>query len=201
MLVDINLLPLKETKSLKSTILIIAVVTFLLGSATWLGLDYYVSENTLQEKERLLEQEKLLVQTKMKNQDQSTAITDFAPLVEKVEYIRGKEIAATDLLQHLVALLPERGFFIKYEYKDRNSIKVEVQFDTLAETSNYLHELTNSPYIKEASIDKMQTTNFEEVNEGEDLTAFENILPRYRAQYIIGFQKEKIKELKGEVHE
>ncbi|RZT21588.1 PilN domain-containing protein [Fictibacillus sp. BK138] len=200
MLVDINLLPVKEAKSLRSTILIIAAVTFLLGSATWLGLDYYVSANTLQEKERLLEQEKLLVQTKMKNREQST-VTDISPLVEKVEYIRGKEIAATDLLQHLVALLPERGFFIKYEYKDRTSIMVEAQFDTLAETSNYLHELTNSPYIKEASIDKMQTTNFEEVNEGEDLTAFENILPRYRAQYIIGFQKEKIKELKGEVHE
>ncbi|MFG6495445.1 hypothetical protein P8610_08815 [Fictibacillus sp. UD] len=198
MLVDINLLPVKEQKSFKTTILLIVAVAMLLGSGTWLGLDYYVSTGELQEKERLLEQEKLLVQTQLKNQQQSGPIVESAPLAEKIEYIRGKKIAATDLLQHLVALLPERGFFMKYEYKDKKTILVEAQFDTLAETSHYLYELTNSPYLATATIEKMETTNFEEINEGEDMTAMQNILPRYRSLYKIEFEKEKILELKGE---
>jgi type IV pilus assembly protein PilN len=198
MLVDINLLPVKEQKSLKTTILLIAAVTMLLGSGTWLGLDYYVSTGELQEKERLLEQEKLLVQTQLKNQQQSGPIVESAPLAEKIEYIRGKKIAATDLLQHLVALLPERGFFMKYEYKDKKTVLVEAQFDTLAETSHYLYELTNSPYLAAATIEKMETTNFEEINEGEDMTALEDYLPRYRSLYKIEFEREKILELKGE---
>jgi type IV pilus assembly protein PilN len=49
----------------------------------------------------------------------------------------------------------------------------------------------------EASIEKMETSNFEEINDGEDMTAFEDIL-FYRSQYKIEFQKEKIQELKGE---
>jgi type IV pilus assembly protein PilN len=87
---------------------------------------------------------------------------------------------------------------MRYEYKDRTSIIIEAQFDTLAETSHYLHELTNSPYLMEASIEKMETSNFEEINDGEDMTAFEDILPLYRSQYKIEFRKEKIQELKGE---
>ncbi|MED1862410.1 hypothetical protein P4V41_02890 [Fictibacillus nanhaiensis] len=198
MLVDINLLPVKEKKSLTSAILIIALVTMMIGSFTWIGLDYYVSTSTLQEKESILQQEKLLVQTEQKKQDQLNLVIDSAPLVEKIEYIRGKKIAAKDLLNHLVALLPERGYFMKYEYKDRTSIVIEAQFDTLADTTHYLHELTNSPFLASASIENMETTNFEEVEEGKDMTAFENILPRYRGQYKIEFQKEKILELKGE---
>jgi type IV pilus assembly protein PilN len=198
MLVDINLLPVKEKKSLTSEILIIAIVTVMLGSFTWIGIDYYVSTSTLQEKESILQQEKLLFQTEQKKQDQLNQVIDSAPLVEKIEYIHGKKIAAKDLLNHLVALLPERGYFMKYEYRDRTSIVIEAQFDTLADTTHYLHELTNSPFLAQASIENMETTNFEEVEEGKDMTAFENILPRYRGQYKVEFQKEKILELKGE---
>ncbi|WP_226535977.1 PilN domain-containing protein [Fictibacillus halophilus] len=200
MLVDINLLPIKEKTSLTSTILIIVAVIMLLGATTWLGLDYYVSTGKLQEKERLLQQEKLIVQTEQKR-EQANRVIDSAPLVEKIEYIQGKEIAAADLLQHLVALLPERGYFMKYEYQDKKTVNIEVRFDTLADTSHYLHELTNSPYLTEAAIEKMETTNFEEINEGKDMTAFENILPRYHSLYKIEFQKDKILELKGDKNE
>jgi type IV pilus assembly protein PilN len=201
MLVDVNLLPVKEKTSLTSTILIIAAVTMLLGATTWLGLDYYVSTGELQEKERLLLQEKLIVQNELQKREQANQVIDSAPLVEKIEYIQGKEIAAADLLQHLVALLPERGYFMKYEYQDKKTVNIEVRFDTLADTSHYLHELTNSPYLTEAAIEKMETTNFEEINEGKDMTAFENILPRYHSLYKIEFQKDKILELKGDEHE
>ncbi|MBH0169378.1 PilN domain-containing protein [Fictibacillus sp. 18YEL24] len=198
MLVDINLLPVKESKSLKTTILFIVAVTLLLGSATWIGLDYYVNSGKLQEKERILAQEKLLVQEQLKKQQEAVPQVGSEPLAEKIDYIRDKKIAATDLLQHLVALLPERGYFINYEYKDKRTILVEAQFDTLAETSNYLYELTNSPYLAAASIEKMETTNFEEINEGEDMTAMADYLPRYRSLYKIEFEKDKILELKGE---
>jgi type IV pilus assembly protein PilN len=176
----------------------ILAATIFLGFATWTGLDYYMTSSTLNEKQSLLQQEKLLVQTQVKNQQNSEPAISSVPLREKVEYIRGKEIAAAELLQHLVALLPERGFFMKYEYKDQSTITVEAQFDTLAESSQYLYELTNSPYLTDAEIEQVQTSNLEEVEEGKDMSEFENVLPRYRSQYKIEFQKEKLLELKGE---
>ncbi|MDR7073136.1 PilN domain-containing protein [Fictibacillus barbaricus] len=195
-LVDINLLPKKEEKSFQSMMILIAAATLFLGLTTWIGLSYYVNSSTLQEKKQLLQQEKKLVEVKM--QSQTTPVISASPLVEKIEYIRGKDIAAAELLQHLVALLPERGFFMKYEYKDKSTITVEAQFDTLDESSQYLYELTNSPYLTEASIEKMETTNLDEVEEGKDMSVFENILPRYSSQYKIKFNKDKLVELKGE---
>ncbi|MBH0164025.1 hypothetical protein IHV12_03815 [Fictibacillus sp. 7GRE50] len=82
--------------------------------------------------------------------------------------------------------------------KDRSTISIEARFDTLEETSHYLYELTNSKYLTQASIESMETTNFEELAAGEDMTSFEGFLPRYHAQYKLKFNHELIKELKGE---
>ncbi|MBY6037042.1 hypothetical protein KUV80_10265 [Fictibacillus nanhaiensis] len=201
MLVDINLLPQKKANSFKTMILLIVSIAIFLGYATWLALNYYVSTSTLEQKEKILQQEKLLVQAQVNKQKQAELGIETKPLIEKIEYVRAKEIAAVELLQHLVALLPERGFFMKYEYRDKSSIIIEAQFDTLADTSHYLHELTNSPYLTQAFIEKMETSNFQELEEGKDVTAYENILPRYRSQYKIAFHKDKLQALIGEDNE
>ncbi|ANX13687.1 hypothetical protein ABE41_016890 [Fictibacillus arsenicus] len=60
-----------------------------------------------------------------------------------------------------------------------------------------MHELTNSRYLTEAKIENMETTNFEEVAEGEDLTELNGYLPRYRAQYKIQFNKDHLHDLAG----
>jgi type IV pilus assembly protein PilN len=199
MLVDINLLPRKEKKSFLSPILFICLSLLFLGTAYWIGMDYYETSVQLDQKEKALEQEKKLVQVQQQQlQKQSEPKISSGPLLEKVEYVRSKEIEAVGLLQQLVALLPERGYFMKYEYKDRSTITIDTQFDTLADTSHYLHELTNTRYLTEAKIVKMETTNFEEVADGEDTTEFEGYLPRYHAQYEIQFKKENLHELSGE---
>ncbi|MFC0187373.1 PilN domain-containing protein [Fictibacillus aquaticus] len=198
MLVDINLLPQKEVQGFKSTLIIIAAAALLLSAATWLGVDYMISTEKLKEKENQLQQEtKLVEMQQQKTQTASQAVTT-APLQEKVDYIRSKDIAAAGFLQHLVALLPERGYFMKYEYTDGNTVVINARFDTLAESAQYMHELENSPYIKSAAAEKMETSNFEEIEAGEDMSAFEEFLPRYQMLYKIEFDRETIKELMGE---
>jgi type IV pilus assembly protein PilN len=197
MLVDINLLPQKEKKSLLTPILFICLILLFLGTGSWIGMDYYETSVQLEQKEQALKQEKKFVQVQQQLKKQAEAAKKTTPLLEKVEYVRSKEIEAVALLQHLVAILPERGYFMKYDYKDRSTITIEARFDTLAETSQYLHELTNSRYLTEAKIEKMETTNFEEVAAGEDLTEFEGYLPRYHAQYKIQFNKDHLHDLSG----
>jgi type IV pilus assembly protein PilN len=197
MLVDINLLPQKEKKSFITPILFICLILLFLGTGSWIGMDYYETSVQLEQKEQALKQEKKIVQVQRQLKKQAEAAKKTTPLLEKVEYVRSKEIEAVALLQHLVALLPERGYFMKYDYKDRSTITIEARFDTLAETSQYLHELTNSRYLTEAKIEKMETTNFEEVAAGEDLTEFEGYLPRYHAQYKIQFNKDHLHDLSG----
>jgi type IV pilus assembly protein PilN len=197
MLVDINLLPQKEKKSFITPILFICLILLFLGTLSWIGMDYYETSVQLEQKEQALKQEKKIVQVQRQLKKQAESAKKTTPLLEKVEFIRSKEIEAVALLQHLVALLPERGYFMKYDYKDRSTIIIEARFDTLAETSQYLHELTNSRYLTEAKIEKMETTNFEEVAAGEDLTEFEGYLPRYHAQYKIQFNKDHLHDLSG----
>jgi type IV pilus assembly protein PilN len=197
MLVDINLLPQKEKKSFITPILFICLILLFLGTGSWIGMDYYETSVQLEQKEQALKQEKKFVQVQRQLKKQAEAAKKTTPLLEKVEYVRSKEIEAVALLQHLVALLPERGYFMKYDYKGRSTITIEARFDTLAETSQYLHELTNSRYLTEAKIEKMETTNFEEVAAGEDLTEFEGYLPRYHAQYKIQFNKDHLHDLSG----
>ncbi len=199
MLVDINLLPQKEKKSLQSQVLIIILFILFVGATSWIGIDYYLTSSELAQKETALEQEKKLVEVQQQQlQGQNKNQTTIVPLMEKIDYVRAKDIEAVALLQHIVALLPERGYFLKYEYKDRSTISIEARFDTLEETSHYLYELTNSKYLTQASIESMETTNFEELAAGEDMTQFEGFLPRYHAQYKLKFNHELIKELKGE---
>jgi type IV pilus assembly protein PilN len=198
MLVDINLLPKKEKTFSTTIILFIFLFLLFVGTGSWIGTDYYETSIQLDQKERILEQEKIFVQAQQqKLQKQSKPALSSAPLLEKVEYVRSKEIEAVDLLQHLVALLPERGYFMKYEYKDRSTITIEARFDTLAEASHYLYELTNSRYLTNASIEKMETTNFEELAADEGLNLFEDYLPRYHAQYMIKFNKDNLQDLSG----
>lgn len=197
MLVDINLLPKKEKKSFLTPILFLCLILLFLGTGSWIGMDYYKTSAHLDQKKQELEQEKKFVQVQQQLKKQAEAAKKTAPLLEKVEYVRSKEIEAVALLQHLVALLPERGYFMKYDYKDRSTIIIEVRFDTLAESSHYLHELTNSLYLTEATIEKMETTNFEETAAEEEVTELAGYLPRYHAQYKIQFNKDHLHDLSG----
>ncbi|MBH0164026.1 hypothetical protein IHV12_03820 [Fictibacillus sp. 7GRE50] len=116
MLVEINLLPQKEKKPFQSQVHIIILLIFLVGAASWVGIDYYLTSSELAQKETALEQEKKLVEVQQQQlQGQNKDQTTIVPLMEKVDYVRAKDIEAVGLLQHIVALLPERGYFLKYE--------------------------------------------------------------------------------------
>ncbi|MFC7373004.1 PilN domain-containing protein [Fictibacillus iocasae] len=194
MLVDINLLPQQKQKSLSFVVTVIAAAIIILGSGTYLGLDYYVTQGELAEKKTELQQQSKLIELLQQKQEPD-ASTSAEPIEEKVAYIRSKDIEAAGLLQHLTSLLPERGYFLNYEYSEGTTITLNVQFDSMAQSAEYLHQLTSSPYLFNVTLEKMETTNLEEVEAGEDMSAFEELLPRYKGQYKMELQRENLKEL------
>lgn len=189
MLVEINLLPQKQKKSIFifiiAGLLIVAFITaFLVGYLLYQGklqtLDNIESEIEFTIALREIEEQKNL---------EGEAVDSFDELIGKIDWITSQRISLVFLLNHLVSLLPERGFFMNYQYSDQGTVSINVQFDTPREAANYLFELNESPYIIEATL---QNLNTQEVQEDEIDDRF-HYLPRYIANYSITVDREAVK--------
>ncbi|UZJ80420.1 PilN domain-containing protein [Fictibacillus sp. KU28468] len=192
MLVDINLLPRKERTTFSSKLLSIGVLALLLLGSIWLGVDYYLAKQEVNQTRNDLKQEKQMADIQKQNAISTNPAVASAPLQEKIDYIKGMEIPAAELLQHLVSFLPERGYFITYKYDGGKDISIAVQFDTLPDSAQYLHELSTSPNFTDAELEKVESKKLET----DDLKGEKNILPRYLATYKLTLNEAAFKDLK-----
>ncbi|MCQ6266440.1 hypothetical protein M1K46_12325 [Fictibacillus sp. WQ 8-8] len=191
MLVDINLLPRKERSSFSCKLLPMGVLAILLVGSIWLGVDYYLAKQEVNQTRNDLKQEKQRADIQKQNA-KSTKPAASAPLQEKIDYIKGIEIPAAELLQHLVSFLPERGYFITYKYDGGKDISIAVQFDTLPDSAQYLHELSSSPNFTDAELEKVESKKLET----DDLKGEKNVLPRYLATYKLTLNEAAFKDLR-----
>ncbi|MCD8502706.1 MAG: hypothetical protein LRY71_14860 [Bacillaceae bacterium] len=139
MLVEINLLPHKSKKSpamlfLTLILFTITIVLFIVGFVFYQGqkqqLATLKSETEFTIKLREIEEER---------QRTEVVVTDFQQMLAKKDWIVGQQISAVFLLNHFVALLPERGFFFDYTYNDQGRLTISVQFDSARDAANYLY--------------------------------------------------------------
>ncbi|XXM72265.1 PilN domain-containing protein [Lysinibacillus sphaericus] len=187
-LIDINLLPQKEKKQKAFTYsaagtagLVVLIALFML--LTWKST---ITETKRTEAE--LETAKKIIevqQTKVLGAESSGSVDQLNKAVqEMLDY----PVKTVPLLNELISLLPDRGFFNEFEYADRTVINTIVQFDSSREAAFYLSRLKTLEWIKEADIIEITT---EEAGENED----EKILPRYLASYELHIDQGKLEEL------
>lgn len=200
MLVEINLLPKKERKSL-GVILIILTAVFL---GILCGILYFWQYQSNQSQLNALDQEyEMTAQTiemeqqKVVSQENSNSVT---LLTEKVKWANQYPIKTVPLLRHLIGFLPERGFIESFSYAENGSIKIEVRFDKAEEAAYYLKELSSTNVISNAMVNSLEAAPVEEeTEESEDGNTDQlNYDPRYIGTFELTLNLLEVKKLKAD---
>jgi type IV pilus assembly protein PilN len=193
-LIDINLLPQKEKKRTVFTYSVLGtagvfILIVLFMMLTWQNMiaDTKRTENKIESAKKIIE----VQQTKVFGAGTSDSTGQLSEAVQKMMTYPVKTVP---LLNQLISLLPERGFFMDFEYSGRDVINLTIQFDSSREAAFYLSNLRAVDWIKEAEILEI-TTEETGVYETKD------ILPRYLAAYSLHLDSGKTDALLPEKEE
>ncbi|WP_071395917.1 hypothetical protein [Bacillus tuaregi] len=190
MLVEINLLPKKDTRN--KNILILALIFILLIVA---ALSFYIWQINAKEKELADIQTQLtmtldLVEAKNKQITDYQSSTSVQQLEQAISWAETQPFDAVFLVDELTRILPERGYFTEFDMDGNHKIKQKIRFDTKSEAAYYLHSLLAFDWVDEAVLSEAKSEaalDEEEDEEGENksvgLVNEDNVLPRYIAQY------------------
>ncbi|WP_061810201.1 hypothetical protein [Rossellomorea vietnamensis] len=199
MLVDINLLPQNEKRSRQWLYVVAGVIS--LGILALILL-FILAGNLSKDVDALTAQ---LQSEKQLRAEKEQSISDFessdawVQLEGAVSWVEDYPIDTIPVLDHLVELLPERGFLKDFTYADVGSIQLSIQFDTSSEAAYYLTHLKDSKYIQDAKLSSLAT---ESVMENEQAAVnTEPVLPRYVGQYEVILNRDSIKKIEAESDE
>lgn len=195
MLVDINLLPKKEKRNPRFFIYLILLVILALAAGVLFYWQYSLQTVRIKSMDKQILQVRDATATVEQNlintQKSGSSVTELHRVIEWADTF---PIDTVFMLQQLTSLLPERGFFDEFTYKEDGSIKLTIQFDATRQAANYLTELTKSNLITSANMDSVKS---DEPGKDEDASLDENTgpyLPRYLAVYTIIPDQVAIKE-------
>lgn len=188
MLVDINLLPKKESKH-QSTIVMMLVAALLLLVAIIVlfwhgkGLDRQIaalqSEITTTQKLVEIEQEK----AEGKSGANSVAILESA-----VEWASEEPLKTVPIIGEVASLLPQRGFLQSISYDESGMVNLSVQFDTSRESAYYLKNLLDSEWFSEITLSSLSTSSLSDMDDQSE------VIPRYTGQYQLKLNRGYIQD-------
>lgn len=187
MLVDINLLYQKEKKKPWAllTVIICLVLVALLLTVSWIyyqsqmqKVDQLNRELTANEELRKVYENSSAKNNQTTPTDQLSKAIHWAQVNRKETYV---------LLQHLISLLPERGFISDFSFQAVGTVILSVQFDTTRQAADFLHHLQTSSYMKNTELQSIDTNQLEE-NVDDNQTE----LPRYQAKYQLDLNLEAL---------
>ncbi|NQD65336.1 hypothetical protein HP456_05310 [Bacillus haikouensis] len=193
-LIDINLLPQKEKKRTAFTYSVLGTAGIFIFIVLFMMLTW---QNMIADTNRIdvkIESAKKIIevqQTKVLGAETSGGTGQLSDAVQKMMTYPVKTVP---LLNELISLLPERGFFREFEYSERDIINLTIQFDSSREAAFYLAHLRTVEWIKEAEIIEITT---QEIDEDES----NDILPRYLASYSLHLDSGKLDALLSEKEE
>ena len=194
MLVDINLLPEKERE--RSTLLIAALA--ILGVAILFWAVLFLYSNQLTKKTLQLETQTAAIHMSQEGIREELAPTttssELQQLGKTVQWAESYRYETLPLLRELIALLPNRGFFISFDFSAPHEAQVTVQFDEKKDAAHYLTRMNASPFVTAATVESIVAVELDE-EEGEQ------ILPRFEAVYQVNFVDERnsVAEIEGDL--
>ncbi|WP_060203221.1 hypothetical protein [Sporosarcina koreensis] len=183
MLVDINLLPEKERE--RSTLLIAALVILgaaILFWATLFLLSLSMSKETLRA-ETQISSLHASQETIRENLKPSTHADVREKLAATVEWAEAYRFDTLPLLREMIALLPERGFFVSFEFTAPHASTVVAQFDDKSAAAYYLTRVKSSAVVSAATMESLVAESLDEQSGSESLPRFE---ATYHIEYLDG---------------
>lgn len=188
MLVDINLLPEKETE--RSQLLVGALA--ILGAAVLVWLVILMLSNSLDKESAMLENQLISLQAsqeEIRSELQQSESGDAKKvLATTVGWAEEYQFDTVPLLHELIDLLPERGFFQTFDFTGPSLAMVTVQFDTKSDSAYYYTRLKSSPSVSEIHLDSVIIDELAD----EETAETTEVLPRYLATYSIQFVDNRI---------
>ncbi|NSL51609.1 PilN domain-containing protein [Calidifontibacillus erzurumensis] len=197
MVIEINLLPKKERKSLSTVMILLSfLLPFMIGSA-YILFQYQTTKaeiNSLQSQLQTTKELRIIQEQKLAELTSTSAVDQLKTTIEWVEKL---PISTVTLLKHLTALLPERGFILNMRYADSGTVTITVQFDTNRETAYYLRELEDSEVIESVQLKSVKTSGeeLEKTNPNLKDKLTKVIVPRYIAVYELQLNRPALKAL------
>lgn len=183
MVVEINLLEQKEKRN---------VLPYLIGAFFMLFIIILTITFSLQKAQLNQQVETLDGQIERLQLEQESysgpvegAGTDREHLRNSLDQLKGTIVPVIPIVQGLVELLPERGFFESFALTGKSEVTVNVRFDTIQEAAEYTNTLIQQPFVKEVELTGVES---DEVDE-ENLYEYH---PRYMASYYISLEESKI---------
>ncbi|MDQ0269986.1 hypothetical protein [Cytobacillus purgationiresistens] len=179
MLVDINLLPKRESRyAFTIVFIVIPSILFIIGLSIflWLGNEMKSKTEAVQEN---LHTVQMQIAAEEENVEQNAEIASSQKLKEGIQWVENSQI---DTVQLLNGLLPMSGFIHSFTYIEDGRVEFTVQFETNREAAYYLHSLSQKEGMKEAEIKSLHTQS----NGNNDT---KEALPRYVAKYELNIDK------------
>ncbi|SDP00137.1 hypothetical protein [Halobacillus aidingensis] len=177
MVVEINLLEQKE----KRNILPYLVVAFFALLLLVLSIVFNAQKSNLVEESSRLDEQ--ISQVKVEQESIATTSggegTEREQLNNSLEQLKGTVVPVIPVVEGLVSLLPERGFFESFALTGTSEITVNVRFDTIQEAAKYTNTLLQQSFISDVELAGVDTYV---VDDTEDLYDYQ---PRYIASYYI----------------
>ncbi|MCG7345007.1 fimbrial assembly protein [Sporosarcina sp. ACRSL] len=181
MLVDINLLPERERE--RSTLLIAALIV--IGAALLFWATLFLLSLSLSKETAHVETQIASLHARQETIREeivpSTHADDWERLAATVEWAEAYRFETLPLLRELIALLPERGFFVSFEFTAPHESTVTVQFDNKSDAAYYLARIKSSTVVSTATISSLVAERVDEESGIETLPRFE---ATYHIEYI-----------------
>ncbi|MEC3882645.1 hypothetical protein VKA52_02760 [Halobacillus sp. HZG1] len=177
MIVEINLLEQKE----KRNILPYIAVAFFALLLFIMAIVFHAQKTTLVNESSRLDEQILQVQREQENLAGPSEGdgTEREQLKSSLQELKSTIVPTVPVVEGLVSLLPERGFFESFALTSASEVNVNVRFDTIQDVAKYTHTLLQQSFISDVELAGVET---DVVDDTEDLYDYQ---PRYVASYYI----------------
>ncbi|WP_141431846.1 hypothetical protein [Bacillus sp. 03113] len=194
MLVEINLLPKRETKNMTLLMLSVVLVCMLvieIGIIYFLGNAHKQTIAALDEQIFTIQQQAAADQQKLKDVQSKDSVLK---LQEAVKWAEKYPIKTIPIIEKLTVLLPERGYFLALNYNESGKLTLKVQFDSSREAAYYLEDLSIANWVYTVTMTSLSTNQMSILGkEALTKTKEESIVPRYTADYEITLNRSFVK--------
>lgn len=188
MLIDINLLPKKESRNIAMFIIIVTVFILLLSGAIYFYWQVTTMKQTAKQMQQEIDVTTDILTIEQKKLTEFQSMNEIEQLEKAINWTKEQPADVNFIMQHIIKLLPTRGFILDFNLSVE-MLQCTIQFDTSAEAAFYLDLLLETDWITNATLTERTTKQLEEEEEKEEVVEtteeMDDVLPRYIANYDI----------------
>lgn len=208
MLVEINLLPKKEPKNYTSLIVSIVLLIITIAVSVYFYFTYDQQRNESLQLQQQIDNTKKIAGIEQSKKNAAERNDSVQKLQTYIQWSKAERVETVPLLVQMIGLLPERGYFMNFNYVTEGSIQLSVQFDTSREAADYLNSLLSTSWISNVQMTSLTTTTnpYDREMQNQSVGANQNkqallqgssdaYIPRYLAVYTVTINKSEALKL------